>query len=85
MWYKIQMTHGSMQLKVSLTNFPTLTVGIYVEAIALRQPLCSVICWKSQDSAYSHTHGYHLIQLPDTKQNHQKEKVYRTKSEGNQV
>ena len=44
MWYKIQMTHGSMQVKVSLlTNFPTLTVGIYVEALYLRQPLCSVI------------------------------------------
>ena len=76
MWYKIQMTHGSMQLKVSLlTSFPTLTVGIYVEGIALRQPLCSVICWKSQDSAYSHTHGCDLIQLKDTKQHHQKEKV----------
>ena len=80
------MTHESVQLRVSfLANSPALTMGMCSGGIALRPPICLVICYKSRDSAYSHTHGCDLIQLKDTKQNQQKEKAHGAKCEGNQV
>lgn len=77
------MTHESVQLKISLhLNSPALNMGMCVERLSLRPPLCSAICSKkSQDSAYNHTHSYDALQLKNTKKNQQKEKELGSKSE----
>lgn len=53
---------------LSLLGIPRLSPGL-------------VICWEdSQDSTYSHTHNYDLLQLKDTRHSQQIEKTCGAKS-----